>query len=60
MSFSWGFCLGWAGFIIPAQIVRYLYGNSLYPILAGIAGAAIFIFALIVYLYNTVEFVERI
>jgi len=58
MSFPWGFLFGFLGFVVPAKTITYLYGNAWYGLIAGIVGGAIVVLFLIIYLYNTTEFIE--
>lgn len=58
VSFSWGFFLGFLGFVIPTKTISYLYDNVLLAFLCGVLGATIIIILLLVYIYNTTEFVE--
>ncbi|SFA44180.1 hypothetical protein SAMN04488511_10448 [Pedobacter suwonensis] len=58
VSFSWGFLLGFLGFIVPAKTISYLYDNILLAFICGVSGATLIILILLIYLYNTTEFIE--
>lgn len=56
LSFSLSFSLGALAFVIPAQTTKSLIGNSWLSFVAGLVAAALFITALVIYLYFTTTF----
>ena len=51
-SFTWGYVLGFLGFIIPAKVLLYLYNNFLFAFLAGLMSGLTVVFFIALFIYS--------
>jgi ABC-type Fe3+ transport system permease subunit len=48
-SFHWGFAYGLLGFLIPAEVIKYVFHSSIIAFISGVIGALVTILLVALY-----------
>ena len=59
-SFTWGYIIGFLAFVVPAQIMLYLYDDIVLAMLAGTACGMTAIFTIALYVYSNTRLTKSV